>query len=138
MTWRGWEKFEPPTRTRASIAEAPVQRRRSKMGNLPAEVDGIRFDSQREAEIYQELLLRQKAGELTRLERQPRFDLHALTPGGDFIAITSYRADFRYVVVADKRTEIIDVKAPPSRTEAYRIRKAWAEAEYGIQIVEVE
>ena len=59
--------------------------KRQKYGNRRVEVDGIKFDSQHEANVYQELMLRVKAGELKTVCRQVKFDL----PGG-----IVYVADF--------------------------------------------
>ena len=52
----------------SSRSEIPTKR--SKYGNRRVEVDGIKFDSQHEATIYQELMLRVRAGELKAVLRQ--------------------------------------------------------------------
>lgn len=57
-------------RTRTTVKRtAPVppredQKRKSKYGNQRVEVDGMKFDSKHEAAVYQQLLMRVKAGEL--------------------------------------------------------------------------
>lgn len=47
----------------------------NKYGNRKVVVDGITFDSRREAIRYQELILLQRAGEISDLERQVEFEL---------------------------------------------------------------
>ena len=62
-------------------------------------VDGHKFPSEKEARRYIELRLLERAGQITELDIQPRFDL---------IAGISYVADFRYkegdkVVIEDTK-----------------------------------
>lgn len=58
-----------------SPTPARATARRSKYGAVPTVVDGIRFASKAEAKRWKELLLLERAGQITRLRRQPRFDL---------------------------------------------------------------
>ena len=85
-------------------------------------VDGILFDSKAEATRYQELVLLQRAGEITDLERQPVF--HIVPPFTDKIGRkhqgVSYRGDFRY---ADKSGHVIVEDVKGALTEVYRIKK---------------
>lgn len=46
-----------------------------KYKNNPVEYDGINFDSKREAKRYAELKLLERAGEITDLQRQVKFEL---------------------------------------------------------------
>ena len=71
---------------------------RAKYGNKPTEVDGIRFDSKREAERYKELLLMEKAGEITNLKCQFVFVLQPAFRDlqGKRQAAIKYVADFVY------------------------------------------
>jgi hypothetical protein len=84
-------------------------------------VDGITFDSQREADYYCELKLRVQAGELTGFDLQPEF---LLQPGfkhnGKSYREIKYRADFR-LYHKDGQIEIVDVKG--HRTKEYQIKK---------------
>lgn len=62
-------------------------------------LNGHKFPSKKEAERYQQLLLLARAGQITELEIQPRFEL---------VAGISYVADFRYkegdkVVIEDTK-----------------------------------
>ena len=47
----------------------------NKYRNIKTEVDGIKFDSKREAQRYQELKLLEKGGVISNLELQPKFEL---------------------------------------------------------------
>lgn len=49
--------------------------RRRKYGNTKITVDGIQFDSKREAARYQELKLLERAGVISFLQRQTKFQL---------------------------------------------------------------
>lgn len=93
-------------------------------------MNGIRFDSKREAKRYQELCLLEKAGGIAKLELQPRFPL---VVNGE--KITSYRADFRYLDV--RSGEIVVEDAKGVKTPVYRLKKKLVRAIYGIDIQEV-
>lgn len=106
---------------------------RSKYGAVKTTVDGIVFDSQREAARYHELKLLGLAGEIRNLEFQPRFPLHA-----NGVQIGTYRADFAY----EETTRyggwfrvVEDVKG--FKTPMYRWKAKHLKAEYGIQIREI-
>jgi hypothetical protein len=119
----------------AALASKPTPKPR-KYRNQPVEVDGVRFDSKREAQRYQSLMVAYKAGRISDLELQVRFDLHA--PNGDLIG--RYVADFTYRLVAPGmathgRLFVEDAKGV--RTPLYRWKKKHFEAEYGLRILEV-
>jgi hypothetical protein len=111
--------------------------RQSKYHAKPCWIDGIRFASQREGKRFLDLRLLERAGEITELELQPRFELHTLSPIGEVVTVGKYTADFRYRRVVDQQRVVEDSKSPASRTEAYQLRKRMVEAEYGIRISEV-
>ena len=48
---------------------------RNKCGNIKVEVDGIKFDSKKEARRYSELTLLQRAGQISDLQLQREFEL---------------------------------------------------------------
>ena len=104
-----------------------------KYGNIKTIVDGIRFDSKREAEYYQLLKVLKKANDpkekVERFELQPRFDV--IVNGKK---ICKYYADFK-VWYADRRIEVVDCKG--MRTQVYRLKKKLVEAIYNIKIKEV-
>jgi len=60
---------------------------KNKYKNKPTVIDNIRFASKKEALRYTDLKLLLKAGEISELKLQPRFDF----PMGFF-----YKADFQY------------------------------------------
>ncbi len=102
-------------------------------------LDGIMFASQAEAARYLELKLLQRAGKIEQLELQPRYtlDIVALKSGGDVRYCGHYTADFRYIDPVTGEVIVEDVKSPPTRTTAYRLRKRLVEAIYGVKIREV-
>ena len=71
--------------------EPDVRARRSKFRAVRTTVDGITFASKAEARRYQELRLLEKAGVITELELQPRYQLAV-----NNMDICEYRADFTY------------------------------------------
>lgn len=103
--------------------------RRGKYGNRRVEVDGMKFDSQHEADHYFGVLLpRWRAGELRLLARQVPFDL----PGG-----VRYIADFLAVDAAGN-VEVIDAKSEATKkNRVYINKKKQMRAVWGIEIVEV-
>ena len=81
-------------------------------------VDGIRFDSQKEARYYCELKLRQAAGEVIGFFRQVPIHL----PGG-----TILRIDF-LEFHSDDTVHVVDVKG--METAEFKIKKREVEAAY--------
>lgn len=113
-----------------------VYKRQSKYGNHKITIDGITFDSKREAYRYKELQLLEKAGAITELELQPRFTLlDKYTNGlGVNIRKMEYVADFSYY--KDGKQVIEDTKG--HRTKDYLLKKKWFEkAFYPLTITEV-
>lgn len=116
--------------------------KRSKYGAVKTTVDGIVFDSKKEAQRYHELRLREKAGEIRGLQLQPEFSLN--TWHGDHSEapkVGVYRGDFKY---DEKQPDgdgngwlpiVEDVKG--FKTPLYRWKKKHVEAQYGIQIKEI-
>lgn len=100
-------------------------------------VDGITFDSRKEANRWTELRLMEKAGMIKNLERQKRYEL---TPTqrdpetGKVIERASYYvADFVYED-EDGNTVIEDSKG--MRTDVYILKRKIMLARYGIRIKE--
>ncbi len=94
-------------------------------------MDGIRFGSKDEARRYQELLLLQRAGEITDLEVHPKFPL--LVAG---TLVGSYEADFRY----KKRGKVVveDVKSEATKKDKlFRFKMKVLTAIYGWKVEEV-
>lgn len=81
-------------------------KKRSKYNNKKTWVDGICFDSKKEAEYYFELKTMAIVGEIKGFCRQPEF---ILVEGNPEERAITYKADF-IVFHNDGRVEIVDVK----------------------------
>lgn len=106
-------------------------------------MDGINFDSKREANRYKDLQLLERAGEISGIELQPVYPLTILIDGAyRDVKIRSakrpngtrckYTADFRYQCLRTGRQVVEDVKGRD--TDASRLRRAVVECIYGIKI----
>lgn len=106
--------------------------RRNKYGNHKTELDGITFDSKKEAQRYAELCMLQKAGMISDLQRQVRFEI---VPKCGMSRARFYIADFTYTQEGKKVIE--DVKSPATRADkVYSLKKAlmvWRYTEAGGQ-----
>ena len=110
--------------------------KRQKYGNSKTTIDGIRFDSKREAQRWQELRLMERAGRITDLRRQVKFVLIPSQRGEDGKVIekqVAYIADFVYL--KDGKTVVEDSKG--YRTEVYRLKKKMMLYFFHIRIQEV-
>ncbi|HAN37650.1 MAG TPA: hypothetical protein DCQ29_02005 [Chitinophagaceae bacterium] len=105
-------------------------KKRHKYGANKTEVDGIVFDSAKEAKRYKELKLLLKAGSIGLLERQVRFQLNN---GGQFSY--EYVADFVYLDHATGKKVVEDAKG--FRTKEYLKKKRLMKKLHNIQIKEV-
>lgn len=117
-------------------AARPRQKRKNKYGAEPVTVEGIRFDSKREANRYLELRLLQRAGQISDLRCQVPVEL--MGQGGPLLTETGrqmrYVADFTYFDRAAGVTVIEDAKG--TKPAAYKVKKAVVEA-MGLEIREV-
>ncbi len=86
------------------------------------QLDGITFDSTKEAEAYIRLKALEVAGKITELECQPRFVLQESFrgAGGMLIRAITFRADFGYI--ENGQRIVVDVKSKATKTEAFSIR----------------
>ena len=122
----------------------------SKYKAQKVEIDGILFDSKKEANRYSELKILEKAGEISCLVLQPSFILipaqyetvertgkkgQPIKPQKKCIEKQCvYKADFAYID-KDGNKVVEDVKGV--RTEVYKIKKKLMLQKYGIKIKEV-
>lgn len=84
-------------------------------------VNGIKFDSQMEAEFYGLLMLRERIGELKLLRCHPKYILQPkFTKHGVVYQPITYSADFE-IRYPDGRIEIIDVKG--YETEKFQLKR---------------
>lgn len=113
---------------RQSVPLIAAGKRKNKYGNIRVEVDGKKFDSRHEADVYGQLTYLRSAGEIKVIMRQVPFDL----PGG-----VIYKADFCTV---DKNGvfQVIDAKSEATaKDKTYRIKKKQMLDIWGIEILEV-
>lgn len=105
-----------------------------KYGNKKTERFGIVFDSKREAERYCALVMLERAGQITDLQRQVAFVLAPpVKLAGRTKPALRYVADFVYTERGNRVVE--DAKGV--RTEAYRIKRHLLMSVHGIEIREV-
>lgn len=95
----------------------------SKYHSKKTEIDGIKFDSKKEAERYKSLCLREKAGEIDRVEVHPKF---RLLPSQRFDLMDNerpldYVADFMYRERKSGYVIIEDVKGV--KTKDYIVKR---------------
>ena len=101
----------------------------NKYHNRKTLVDGILFDSQREASRYCELKILLRLGEITNLKLQPEFLLQkGFRKGKKWHRAIKYRADFRYKVAATGETVIEDSKG--KRTDVFDLKYKMFEERY--------
>lgn len=140
--------------TAAEKGDPAPLRKRSKMGNIKTEVNGIMFDSMKEANRYSELLLLEKVGTIKDLRLQHEFTLQDgfKTPTGEKVRAIRYVADFTYWERKEDyetmENELIWSGATRSgwkfvvedtkgfRTEKYKIKKKLLFDKFGINIRE--
>lgn len=99
--------------------------------------NGIEFDSKREANRYAELLILERSGQITGLNRQIRYELIPLQKdesGKCLERAVSYIADFVYKDI-DGQTVVEDTKG--MRTKEYVIKRKLMLYIHGIRIKEI-
>ena len=104
----------------------------NKYRNRKTEIDGIVFDSKREAQRYAELQILQRAGKIRDPSMQVEFEL---IPKQDGERACKYKADFVYHMADTGKMVVEDVKG--KRTREYIIKRKLMLWRHGIQIVEV-
>ena len=94
-----------------------------KYGNVKTIVDGIKFDSKKEAKRYGQLKLLEQAGEISVLRLQVKF----------ILSVCTYVADFVYY---NKDMVLIVEDCKGMKTPVYRLKKKMMKHEHGIEILE--
>lgn len=120
--------------------------RPNKYKNTKVVVDGITFDSKKEAARYKELKLLEAAGEISNLEMQVKFVLIPTQREPDFVGVRggikkgkviekecSYLADFVYI----RDGEVIVEDTKGIRTKDYIIKRKLMLYLLGIRIQEI-
>lgn len=93
--------------------------------------DGIKHDSRKEARRWVELTLLQRAGEISDLKRQVKYEL---IPKQEGERAVTYIADFVYIDNKTGNTVIEDCKG--FKTDVYKLKKKLFQYRYGIKIKE--
>lgn len=104
----------------------------SKYGNRRTVVDGISFDSKREAARWQQLKMLERGGLISNLQRQVKYEL---VPRQVRERSVDYYADFVYTDNSNNQQVVEDVKGV--RTSTYVIKRKLMQWVHGIRIVEV-
>ena len=125
-----------------SGAAAPAPLRKGSRGNTKyhnerVERTGVRFDSQKEAHRYDELITMLRAGIISDLRLQPQFTLQEsyVTETGERIRAIRYTADFSYRFGGKLVVE--DVKSTATRTKEYLRNRKFMRSKFGIDIQEI-
>lgn len=103
----------------------------SKYRAVAVTVDGYRFASKKEAARYRVLKAMEAAGDIRRLELQPKYPLLVNGAKCGF-----YVGDFRYERRAAGGWEAVLEDVKGVRTPVYRLKKKLVKALYGIDILE--
>lgn len=104
----------------------------SKYKAIPTESsDGQKFRSHLEATYYNRLKLLVTGGQLTKFEREVRFEL--IVNG---VMVCAYVCDF-ILYYPDGRVEWVDCKSQATKTPVYSIKKKLMFACHGIELKEV-
>lgn len=122
----------------AALRDQPRQREERKYQNVVVETaDGLRFDSKAEHRRWCYLAQLQRAGEITKLQRQVAFELipAQARPSGGTERPTVYVADFVYVDRTGT-TVVEDVKG--ASTPEYRLKRKLMLWRHGVEIREVK
>lgn len=124
----------------------------SKYKSVKTTLDGIEFDSKKEAQRYQQLKLMERAGHICDLKRQVKYELipAQYIDGKCVERAVTYTSDFEYYVINPLRVRSVmidpkegtigehiveDVKG--MRTAVYKMKRKLMLYKYGIRITEV-
>ena len=120
-----------PDGRKYTSAQTPTEKpKKSKYGAVKTEVDGIMFDSKREASRYQELRLLEQAGEIAKLRLQVPY---ILFPKNEHGRALKYIADFVY---NDDTGALVVEDAKGHSTDVYKIKRRLMAELKGIEIKE--
>lgn len=113
----------------------PTYSKKSKYGSRKVTIDGVTYDSLKEYHRFCDLKLMQRAGIITGLQRQVKYELLPTQRinGKVIERPVNYYADFVYKM--DRQLVVEDVKG--YKTPEYVIKRKLMLSVYGIQIHEV-
>ena len=157
-----WAQAQIAQKAAAQIREKAQreEEKKRKYNNTPTEriaedSKTIKFDSQKEARRFDELMLMLKAGQIHELKLQPQFTLQEAytTIEGKRVRAIRYQADFSYKVrdphaeeeaemlgfpCESWRTVVEDVKSKASKTRVYAMKFKLLVVRFGISISVIE
>lgn len=130
MRWTE-EQYKEFIGKKKGLPAEPQSQRKNKYNNQKTVIDGIKFDSKKEAEYYCQLKLLKKAGEIKDFGLQKKFELQeGFEKNSQKYRPIAYYADF-VVDHLDGTTEVIDIKSSKHfKTQVYRIKKKIFEYKY--------
>lgn len=138
---KGWRDYVPPAGSRSTlpsdvIPAAPIPAApRNPMNKFHAQRttarDGTVLDSSHEAKLYQDLLFRERAGEITELRRQVPIKLFAYEK-----YITTIKVDFVFRDVKTGQLVYLEAKSPVTRTRQYVLTRKIFAAQFGVEVEE--
>lgn len=117
--------------SRVEATSDKVESAPSKYKNIKTEIDGIKFDSKKEAKRYQELRLLEQAGAINELKLQQRVPLEV-----NGTKVCTYICDFAYWVPRAGLTQHIFEDCKGMRTPVYLLKKKLVKAILGVDILE--
>lgn len=102
----------------------------NKYFNKKVMVDGIKFDSKKEATRYEQLKILKQSGLIKELELQPTFVLQPAYKNNkdEKVRAITYKADFIYFDIHLDRYIVEDVKG--YKTDVYKLKKKLFEYQY--------
>lgn len=99
-----------------------------KYKNIPTIINGEKFDSRGEARRWQDLRLMEKAGEITNLTRQVKYDMVV-----NGVKICTFVPDFEYTKGGQLVTE--DFKSKATMTPTFRLKAKLFKALYNREVL---
>lgn len=126
-------KYPIPKRLNNPITKE--NQKQSKYKNKKVVIDGIKFDSKKEANRYLELKLMEDTDYIKDLELQKKFELiPKYEINGRKVRAMNYICDFYYYDILKDKYIVEDVKG--MKTQVYKLKKKMFEYKYKIEIIE--
>ena len=109
-----------------------------KYNNKKVVIDGITFDSKKEAQRWQQLRLAEASGAISELQRQVAYEIApSVVLDGRKRPARRFVADFQYKRAEDGSVALVVEDTKGFRTDMYRMKRHLMKAVHGIEVVEV-
>jgi 7-keto-8-aminopelargonate synthetase-like enzyme len=129
----GWQdSADLAAKLKESIKLARMNKRANKYNAKRVQVDGIWFDSKKEAARWAQLRLMQAAGLIANLIHHPEYPIEV-----NDIRICVVELDFTYDDFRKNCAVHEDVKSAPTKTPLSRLKHRLVEAVYGLKVTYV-